>query len=128
MYAFLVIFLDSFNFHYKPLPSNFVTHLGFLYRFISSNNVEIRYRFYLLALADAKSEAASTFAIEAARWVVGNDGSAVQGRMKYCRPIFKAINKVNSDLAKKTFSKYGKYFHPIAQKWIKQVCLVLFYP
>jgi leukotriene-A4 hydrolase len=126
---FSVVFLDRFHFHYKPLPSNLITHLGILYGFATSNNSEIRFRFYALALADPKSDAANSFAIQAARWVVGNDGSGViQGRMKYCRPVFQDINKVNSDLAKKTFNKWGKFFHPIAQKMIRQVCYAYFFP
>jgi leukotriene-A4 hydrolase len=126
MYVFLVVFLDNLSPHDMPLPSDHIAHLDKLYGLVSSNNAEICYRFYLLALDSNDSQ---RFALPAANWVVGNDdGKRVQGRMKYCRPIFKAINKVDSVLAKKTFDDYGKYFHPIAQKWIKKVCLVVFYP
>jgi leukotriene-A4 hydrolase len=73
-----------------------------------------------------ESKDGKEFAAAAAEWVVGKNGTLVKGRMKYCRPIFKAISKVDSGLAKKTFLEFGKYFHPIAQKWIKKVCLVFF--
>jgi leukotriene-A4 hydrolase len=118
---FLVVFLNHLSPPDKPLPSDHIAHLDKLYGLVASKNAEICYRFYLLAL---KSEDAKEFAAAAADWVVGSDGTWVQGRMKYCRPIFKAIHEVDPVLAKKTFDSYGKYFHPIAQKWIKKVCLV----
>jgi leukotriene-A4 hydrolase len=43
--------------------------------------------------------------------------------MKYCRPVYKAINKVDPELARKTFLESGVYFlHPIAREMIAKVC------
>ncbi|KAJ7628066.1 hypothetical protein B0H17DRAFT_1340141 [Mycena rosella] len=63
----------------------------------------IRLHFYALALAPPTSDAAVHFAPEAARWVVGVDGTGViKGRMKFCQPIFKAVCKIDSALALET--------------------------
>jgi leukotriene-A4 hydrolase len=58
----------------------------------------------------------------AANWVIGADDTGViKGRMKFCRPVFRAIFKVNPDLAISTFRQAQTQFHPIAQSLIAQV-------
>ena len=77
-----------------------------------------------MALADPSSPAAKSFAIEAANWVVGDDGTGVvKGRMKFCRPVFKAVHRVDQKLSVAVFSKSKDAFHPIARKLIEKVCL-----
>lgn len=57
-----------------------------------SSNAEIRLRFYEVALLDPLTLAAKRFASEAAKWVVGDDGTGVvKGRMKFCRPVFRLV-------------------------------------
>ena len=41
--------------------------------------------------------------------------------MKFCRPIFRLVNRVDSELAVSTFKKDKESFHPIAQKLIERV-------
>jgi leukotriene-A4 hydrolase len=66
-------------------------------------------RWFLFALK------AGLYAPEAAHWVRN------QGRMKYCRPTYRAIYQVDKDLARKTFNEYGVGFlHPIARRLIAQ--------
>ncbi|KIK04477.1 hypothetical protein K443DRAFT_675932 [Laccaria amethystina LaAM-08-1] len=104
-----------------PLPSPLVVHLGTVYKFSTSTNAEIRFRFYQVALADPSSVAAKAFAVEAANWVVGKDGSGViKGRMKFCRPVFRDVRKVDADLAKRVFEPSKYAFHPIARKMIEK--------
>jgi hypothetical protein len=43
------------------------------------------------------------------------------GRMKFCRPIFKAVGQVDSALAKEVFEKSKEAFHPIARRLIEKV-------
>lgn len=38
----------------------------------------------------------------------------MQGRMKYVRPLFRALNKMDSSLAKKWFEELKAGYHPIA--------------
>jgi leukotriene-A4 hydrolase len=107
---------------YPVLPSPHISHLGSLYRLSSSSNAEIRLRFYEVALADPKSIAAKSFAPEAAKWIVGDDGTGVvKGRMKFCRPVFRAVHKVDPILSVSVFSKSKDAFHPIARKLIEKV-------
>lgn len=42
--------------------------------------------------------------------------------MKYCRPTYKAISKVDFELAKSTFLEYGvPFLHPIAKSMVAKV-------
>jgi leukotriene-A4 hydrolase len=93
-----------------------------LYRFTGSPNAEIRLRYYAVSLAAPSSPAAKKFAQEAAKWVVGDDGTGVlKGRMKFCRPIFRAIHKVDPGLSVAVFLRSKDAFHPIARKLIEKV-------
>lgn len=79
-------------------------------------------RFYELALKDPASRAARDFVTEAANWVVGNDGTGViKGRMKFCRPVLRAVYKVDRHLAVSVFGGKKNEFHPIARKMIEKV-------
>jgi leukotriene-A4 hydrolase len=121
------------------LSVSHIERLGELYGLDKTGNIELRFRFYQLALGDAKSDAAREFAPIAVNWVAGTDGSGVvkgrcpplrvircvlsisAGRMKFCRPIFRAVHAVNPDLAREVFSKSKEAFHPIARRLIEKV-------
>ncbi|TEB26297.1 leukotriene-A4 hydrolase [Coprinellus micaceus] len=120
----LISFLERLQ-TFSALPGNLVEHLGSLYGLSTTGNAELRFRFYENALADPSSPSAKTFAEEAAKWVVGEDATAVvKGRMKFCRPTFRAIAKVDNDLAVKTYTPNKGSFHPIAAKLIEKVGFV----
>jgi leukotriene-A4 hydrolase len=82
-----------------------------------STNCDIRLRWYNLALS---TDAASDFAPDAAAWLVDKE-TGLKGRMKFCRPIFKAVHKVDPELAKETFTAHASEFHPIARRLIEIV-------
>ncbi|KAH7908136.1 hypothetical protein BJ138DRAFT_1208110 [Hygrophoropsis aurantiaca] len=103
------------------LPTSHMLYLDELYQFSVASSPEIRLRFYTLVLRNASSEEAKKYAPEAAKWVVGEDSTGIiKGRMKFCRPVFRAIHKVTPDLAVSTFQASKEAFHPIAQKLIKE--------
>lgn len=121
--------LESFNSNQKvvflerlsdiggsTLPATHIAHLDTTYAFNSTTNVEIRLRWYNLVL---ESPGASSYTHDAAAWLV--DPAGLKGRMKFCRPVFKALSKVDERLAKKTFKANSKFFHPIARKLIEKV-------
>ncbi|KAI0742559.1 metalloprotease [Daedaleopsis nitida] len=115
-----MVFLEQLQL-YPALPETHITHLGELYNLLDTPNVELRWRFYMAALLDPSSSAAHKYALPAAKWVTGTDGSGVIiGRMKYNRPTFRAINKVDRELAVRTYEENKIYFHPIARKFIEQ--------
>ena len=59
---------------------------------------------------------------------MGKDGSGViKGRMKFCRPVLRAVRKVDADLAKQVFEPSKYAFHPIASKMIEKVSFRGFY-
>ncbi|KAH7881496.1 uncharacterized protein C8R40DRAFT_1065158 [Lentinula edodes] len=82
---------------------------------------KIRLRFYQFSLVDPSSPAAQKYAAEAADWVIGGGSGMVVGRMKFCRDVFRAVFKVNKDLAVNAFQKEKNSFHPIARKLIEKV-------
>jgi leukotriene-A4 hydrolase len=42
------------------------------------------------------------------------------GRMKFVRPLFKSLNKVDRDLALKTFEKNRDFYHPICRQMVEK--------
>ncbi|KAJ3751229.1 peptidase family M1-domain-containing protein [Lentinula detonsa] len=114
-----VVFLERLQ-SYKPLPSSHVEHLASLYKVSSTHNAEIRLRFYQFCLADPSSPVALKYAAQAADWVIGGGTGMVVGRMKFCRDVFRAVYKVDKDLAVNAFQKEKNAFHPIARKLIEK--------
>lgn len=111
---------------YDPLPSDLLQHLGNLYQFSTTPNAEVRLRFYKVALSDPSTAAAKQFAIDAVKWVVGEDGTGiVKGRMKFCRPVLRSCAEVDRNLVLTIWEKAKKSFHPIARKLIEKVCILL---
>lgn len=106
----VVVFLEAL--HSGPkLSTDLTSQLDTFYSFSDQVNSEIRLRFYEVALEDAKTK----YKQEAADWV------AKQGRMKYCRVLYRALNKVDAELAKTTFIKNRSFYHPIAAAMIASV-------
>ncbi|KAF8508488.1 hypothetical protein JB92DRAFT_2732664 [Gautieria morchelliformis] len=111
-----IVFLERLQ-SLSPLPSSHVHHLTSLYLFNMSTNCDLRLRWYSLALS---TDAASDFAPDAAAWLVDRE-TGLKGRMKFCRPIFQAVHKVNPELAIETFTAHASEFHPIARRLIEIV-------
>ncbi|RDX51566.1 zincin [Lentinus brumalis] len=115
-----IVFLEKLQ-AYAALPPSHIKHLGEVYSFINTPNAELRWRFYEVALLDPSSPAAKEFAPAAAKWVTGTDGTGIlRGRMKFCRPTFRAIAKVDRQLALETFAATKHSFHPIARRLIEK--------
>lgn len=77
------------------------------YGFISSN-CEVRLRFLRLALG-AKWAGAVAAAVDLA---------TSQGRMKYTRPIYRALKAYDPKLAREQFLKFRNTYHPICSKMV----------
>ncbi|KAF8329109.1 leukotriene-A4 hydrolase [Cantharellus anzutake] len=128
--------LDSFNSNQKvvflerlatlagpsSLPPSHIHYLAetYLDAITNTSNPEIRLRFYNFVLA-ASPDAARKYTPDAAAWLVEKQAPGLKGRMKFCRPIFRAIGKVDMPLARKTFKENEIYFHPIARRLIEKV-------
>ena len=116
-----VVFLERLQ-SYAPLPATHIQHLGALYAFLSTPNAELRWRFYEVALLDPSAPAArSVWAPAAAKWVTGTDGTGIlRGRMKFCRPTFRAIARADRKLALEYYGENKLSFHPIARRLIEK--------
>jgi len=64
------------------------------------------------------SPAAKDYTKATLDWVV--DPKGLKGRMKYCRPSFKAVYRIDPESAKKTFIAHASEFHPIARQLINK--------
>ena len=123
--ALAVVFLERLQI-YPTLPMTHIEYIGTLYAVRTTSNAEIRFRFYELALLDPKAAPADAkvMAGEAANWVVGEDGTGViKGRMKFCRPVFRAVYRADPIVAVDKFRAHKNGFHPIARKLIEKVSL-----
>ncbi|KAI0089923.1 peptidase family M1-domain-containing protein [Irpex rosettiformis] len=114
-----VVFLQTLR-TYPPLPSTHINAIAELYDVSTAPNSEIRLQFYEVSLSDPQSDAAKKYAPAALKWVVGEEGGSLKGRMKFCRPTFLRASKVDHELAVKTFKAYADAFHPIARKLIEK--------
>ncbi|KAH8170589.1 peptidase family m1 domain-containing protein [Sarocladium implicatum] len=93
-----------------PLSATRSQLLGKAYDLQGSRNVELLSSYYLIAL---KAEDASAYQGVA-------DLLGKVGRMKYVRPLFRALNKVDRKLALETFEKNRDFYHPIARGMVEK--------
>jgi len=118
-----VVFLERLQSELiPPLPHTHIDHLGSVYALTHTPNAELRLRFYQVALRDPTSSAARAYAAPAVLWVVGADETGVvKGRMKFCRPVLRAVASVDWEMAMRTYHGYREAFHPIARSLIEKV-------
>ncbi|KYK60311.1 hypothetical protein DCS_01448 [Drechmeria coniospora] len=93
-----------------PLSAERAQLLGKAYDFISSKNVEIKTAYYLVAL-----EANDPTCYYGAAELLG-----LVGRMKFVRPLFRALNKVDRKLALSTFERNKDFYHPVARGMVQK--------
>ena len=116
----VVVFLEALHAG-PPVPAEAAQWLDDVYGLNQARNTEVLLRFYEVALEDARS----AYTHSAAAWVRSTDRSltqvATQGRMKYCRTVYKALYRVAPELARQTFSEHRHFYHPIAAALIAKV-------
>jgi leukotriene-A4 hydrolase len=84
--------------------------LGKTYSLLDSKNAELKTAFYQIAL---RAEDKSVYSSVA-------DLLGEVGRMKFVRPLFRSLNKVNRDLALETFEKNRDFYHPICRQMVEK--------
>lgn len=84
--------------------------LGKVYDLESSQNVELKSAYYIIALR-AKDTASYAGVAELLGQV---------GRMKFVRPLFRELNKVDRQLALDTFEKNKDFYHPICKGMVEK--------
>lgn len=103
-----LVFLQSVHTSPKPLGADQVQKMGEVYEFISSKNVEVKAAYFEVSL---KSKVTATYKPVAE--LLGQ-----VGRMKFVRPLFVALNKVDRPLALETFEKNKDFYHPICRAMV----------
>ncbi|ORY81519.1 peptidase family M1-domain-containing protein [Protomyces lactucae-debilis] len=104
-----VVFLETLESSHFRDP-DLVASLGDLYGFIETQNAEVAFRYYLLAVTCKQKNLYHA----AADWV------GTVGRMKFVRPLFRALNKADTTLARETFGKVAPGLHPICKEMVRK--------
>jgi leukotriene-A4 hydrolase len=94
----------------EPLSPERSQLLGKVYDIASSQNVELKSAYYQIAL-----KANDRSCLEGVVDLLGK-----VGRMKYVRPNFRALNKVDRHLALDTFEKNKDFYHPICKGMVQK--------
>lgn len=94
----------------EPLPISILEKMDSLYKFNNSKNAEIRFRWYQLGLK-VNWEAVLAPTLE---FVTS------QGRMKFTRPLYRALFKstIGKEKAVETFQKHRDFYHAICAKLV----------
>jgi len=100
-----LVFLNQVHDSENSLTAEQSQKLGKTYGLRDTRNVELKTAYYLIAL---RAKDASAYQGVAA--LLG-----AVGRMKFVRPLFRSLNKVDRDLAVKTFEKNRDFYHPICR-------------
>ena len=96
----MLVFLNAIQRFPEPLSAERAQLLGETYGLTTSKNVELVSSYYEVALKAGDKEALPG--------VVKILGSV--GRMKFVRPLYRSLNKVDRDLALKTFEKNKDFY------------------
>ncbi len=106
----IVVFLEKIQLFETPLSPSQSQAMGKAYNLASSRNVEISMRYFGIGLV-AKDETIYQPTAELLGRV---------GRMKFVRPLFKKLNKVDRKLALETFEKNKDFYHPICRSIVEK--------
>ncbi|KAM0333283.1 hypothetical protein ACHAQA_001944 [Verticillium albo-atrum] len=105
-----LVFLEAVEKFDQPLTPERSQAMGKTYALAASQNAELKSAYYKIALL-----AEDTTAYQGVTELLG-----VVGRMKYVRPLYRALNKVDRDLALKTFEKNRDFYHPICKGMVEK--------
>ncbi|KAH6697187.1 leukotriene A-4 hydrolase/aminopeptidase [Plectosphaerella plurivora] len=105
-----LVFLETVEKFDKSISAERSQLLGKTYDLTSSQNAELKTAYYKIAL---RAQDASCY--EGAAELLGQ-----VGRMKFVRPLFRGLNKVDRDLAVRTFEKNRDFYHPICRGMVEK--------
>jgi leukotriene-A4 hydrolase len=106
----MLVFLNVIQDFPEPLSVSQVQSLGETYEFLTSKNVELKAAYYEIAM---RAEDPSVYGSVAE--LLGS-----VGRMKFVRPLYRSLDKVDRDLALKTFEKNRDFYHPICRQMVEK--------
>ncbi|KAH8669078.1 peptidase family M1-domain-containing protein [Xylariales sp. PMI_506] len=103
-------FLNALQQFETPLTPDQSQALGSTYGLASTKNYELKTAYYHIALR-AKDASAYPGVAELLGQV---------GRMKFVRPLFQSLSKVDRELAVETFEKNKSFYHPICRRMVEK--------
>ncbi|KAK0720797.1 peptidase family M1-domain-containing protein [Lasiosphaeris hirsuta] len=106
----VLVFLDAVQDFKEPLTVEQSQSLGAAYGLVESKNAELKTAYFQIAL-----RAKDTSAYQGVANLLGE-----VGRMKFVRPLFRSLNKVDRELALKTFEKNRDFYHPICRQMVEK--------
>jgi leukotriene-A4 hydrolase len=102
-----VMFLEKAQAH-APVAAELLDALDATYSLTQIRNSEVRFRWQMLQLLSNDKRCFPHVAAFLAE----------QGRMKFIRPLYRQLAKVDKQFARDTFAKYEKSYHPIGAKMV----------
>ncbi|KAJ5788107.1 hypothetical protein N7457_003097 [Penicillium paradoxum] len=105
----LVVFLEQMLLE-KPLSPEISKLMGEVYGLTKSENIEVS-NLYLQVGMKAEDESV----IEPTTELLGRIG-----RMKFVRPLYRNLQKINRPVALATFEKYKDFYHPICRGMVEK--------
>ena len=96
--------------HSTPLSPSQSKLLGSTYKLAESRNVELSSRYFRIGL-----RAADESVYKPTAELLGR-----VGRMKFVRPLYRGLVKVDRGLAEGTFEKHRNFYHPICRGMIEK--------
>jgi len=106
----IVVFLEKVQLFETPLSPSQSQAMGKAYKLATSRNVELSFRYFGIGLT-AKDESVYHPTAELLGTV---------GRMKFVRPLYRKLNKVDRKLALETFEKNRDFYHPICRDMVEK--------
>jgi leukotriene-A4 hydrolase len=104
------VFLKEVEDFEEPLTSPKAQEMGKAYSLLDSRNAELKASFYQIAMK----------AKDTAIYQDVADFLGTVGRMKFVRPTYRTLNKVDRDLAVATFKKNREFYHPICRGMVEK--------
>ncbi|KAL1897347.1 Leucyl aminopeptidase yscIV [Sporothrix stenoceras] len=105
-----IVFLGEIQGFADPITVEQSEKMGAAYGLVDTQNVEVKSAYYVVAL---RAQDKSTYQGTA-------DLLGTVGRMKFVRPLYRALNKVDRPLALATFEKNRDFYHPICKAMVEK--------
>ncbi|RAL06228.1 bifunctional aminopeptidase/epoxide hydrolase [Aspergillus ibericus CBS 121593] len=106
----IVVFLEQILLLERPLAPESSKLMGEIYGLAKSENIEVANLYFQVGLKAGDES------------VVGPTTELLGriGRMKFVRPLFRSLQKVNRPVAVETFEKYKDFYHPICRAMVEK--------
>ncbi|KAJ5102893.1 hypothetical protein N7532_003422 [Penicillium argentinense] len=106
----IVVFLEQILRWEQPLRPELSKLMGDVYGLSKSENIEVANLYFQVGM-----KAGDESVIEPTAELLGRIG-----RMKFVRPLYRNLQKINRPVALETFEKYKDFYHPICRAMVEK--------